>query len=385
DDLCERTGDTNNCHETWRTLKEENPENPVACLHWGMALEARGAYDEARAAYEKALSAGHDAGSARIRLGGVLACLDQAQTGIAMIQEAVSEAASLKGQAAWTCQNAGRILLERNAPEAAARLYRLAAEYVPDEAFYWLQLGVCFHLLDAVPDAVAAWRQAVVVASASPAALESARKLDQTLNTEERLAFWRGVSEEQPDAPLPRLHYGFALMESDAPDALDFASALARQHGDLPDARMLYGLALCRAGESEAGLAVIASVIKEKPELKNEAAARLSAAADKYIRSQRYEIASHLLAAAASFEPDNLAHTVALGEALLGADRLEEAAEQFFKVLMIVPEASRSARFMDEAYRRMNATEARRSAWQEIAAAHPDAELPKQRLGANIE
>ena len=87
-----------------------------------------------------------------------------------------------------------------------------------------------------------------------------------------------------------------------------------------------------------------------------------------------------LLNAATRFDPDDLSYTVALGEALLAQNRLEEAAAQFRKVLMVAPESPRSAALLDETYLRLNAPEEHRRVWREIGDMHPDATLPSSMI-----
>jgi lipopolysaccharide biosynthesis regulator YciM len=63
---------------------------------------------------------------------------------------------------------------------------------------------------------------------------------------------------------------------------------------------------------------------------------------------------------------------------------MDEAVEQFVRVLMAAPESPRVATMMDEAYAQLNAPEECRHTWEMIVKEHPEAQLPLLHLHKHL-
>lgn len=81
---------------------------------------------------------------------------------------------------------------------------------------------------------------------------------------------------------------------------------------------------------------------------------------------------------AAEFVPEDLLYTVQLGRGLLARQKFEEAAVQFKKVLLAMPESPNSASWLDEAWAEVKNPEGRRQDWQSIVDAHLGAVIPRE-------
>jgi tetratricopeptide (TPR) repeat protein len=380
DSLFEAAGDQQQRHETWRSLAGQHPENDVVLLHWGMAAEAMSAYEEARNAYVGALEHGPGSGVVSLRLGGVLACLGETETGSAMIAQAVSSEPSLQDLAAYTCQNAGNHLLEKGALEQALLFFGLAAGYAPHDPFPWLKTGEVHQLQGNAPDAIEAYRKVIGIDAASDPALEAARRIDALLDSPDRAAFWAGVVAEIPEALLPALRHGFALTGTDITLASGIATALTQQHPENAEVELLQGIVWCGTGQVDAGLGLVRKTTAANPHLASEAAAYLATVAKTLMESENPVSALTVLQGAASLDPENMTYAFLLGEALLAGNENRAAVEQFRKVLLKAPESPRSAQLLEEACVRLNMPDLCHKIWQEIAEAHPLATLPKERL-----
>ena len=226
DALYDATGDPNAKQKGWHDIVALHPGNVAALMHWGMACEMVGDYEQAREAYMRLIDAGQGDPMARLRLGGVMACLGEIEPGIEMIKQSAAEE-SLKQTAGWICQNAGRVLSEKGDLAAALLFYQRANEYVPDDPFTLLQQGNLLQQQGMKDAALSAYRRAIAVGKEMPAAMESARQADMLLDAGERVRFWSECHADMPDVLLPALRYAFALAETDITAATDLVEKLA--------------------------------------------------------------------------------------------------------------------------------------------------------------
>ena len=116
--------------------------------------------------------------------------------------------------------------------------------------------------------------------------------------------------------------------------------------------------------------------------MKAELARQLSSRGMNRLEAGEAEKADPLIRKAAEYVPEDLLYTVQLGRVLLARQKFEEAAAQFKKVLLAMPESPNSANWLDEAWAGLKDPEGRQQDWQSIVDAHPDAVIPREHLNA---
>ena len=381
DNYFEQTGNREMQYETWRNLAEQHPQNEVVRLHWGMACESIGAYNEAKEAYSGLIEAAQCSGIAKVRLGGVLACLGESEAGRRMIEEAVAADSSLNSLAAWVCQNAGQVLSETDKFAEAVLLYQLAASYAPEDLFPWLKMGEMLQRQGKTADALTAYRRVIQASATSPPAMEAARQIDAMLNPDKRVAFWAELAVEMPEALLPSLRYGFSQMDTDIETAAAVVERLMKHYSENAEMQLLQGIIWCGTGKLQEGLVLVKQSVATAPYLATEGAAHLATIAKTAMEKSDNETALAMLQHAVSLAPDNLAYTLMLGETFLARGENGAAIEEFQKILMKIPESPRSAQLLDDACKKLDTPDVCRDIWQKIVDAHPDAQLPRKYLG----
>ncbi len=184
-----------------------------------------------------------------------------------------------------------------------------------------------------------------------------------------------------PAAIMLQLRYALALADTGAlGDAITHTGNILSSHPESHNARIIHGVLLCRKGEMDIGLDMIATSADASPLYHLMAVETLDGQAKLALDAGRVEDAEHFWRLAAALAPDNPKYNARLGEALLAGGKLEEAVQKFQSVLMVAPESPHTAAFMEEAFKRLNLPEARQRFWETIVEAHPEAQVPRQYL-----
>jgi len=353
----------------------------TSALDLGIACEAKGAWQEALEAYQAVTEPDPLRHEADLRRGGVLVRLGDADRGVALIEAAVAADPHLKALGAMLCLQGGADLLLSGQVEPARKSMLLAAAYAPDDPFISLQLGDIHNAGNNTQEAVAAWRRALAQDVAGIAGAEAARRLDAALPVQERLELWEALGAQHPEAPLPRARYALALAVAGEGDAaLDRCRALVDAAPDNGEVQVACALVACYAGQVEAGLAQLQRALDGLPQPTGPIVTALADLGLQRLASGRPEEAEPLLRKAIELGPDNLLYYNHLGRALLARGKYEDAAAQFRKVLLEVPESPNAARWLDEAWAGLKDPEKQRQDWSAIVAAHPDAAVPREHL-----
>lgn len=368
--------------ERWQEALKQYPGNTTVLLHTGLAYEANSLWREAADTYRAFASVESFATLARLRLGAVLVRLGDPAQGITEIRTAVEADAALRPLAAMLCLHAGTDLLQGGDPNTAGGLLELAAEFDPEDPFVHLHLGDARKAQDAHEAAETSWRRALQAGLDSAAGAEAARRLDAALPAGARLSLWKGLAEERPESLLPKARLALALADTGSPDeAALLCDAISAGNEDI-EGRLACALVACLAGEFDRGFGELEAVLAQAPQLKSEITRQVADLGGRRLEEGNLEQAERLMRRAVELGPDNLLYSVHLGRALLAQQKFEEAAAQFKKVLLAVPESPNAAKLLDEAWAGLNNPELHRQDWQSITDARPDARIPREHLNA---
>lgn len=365
----------------WREATQRNTGDPTALFHLGLACEANGRWQEAIETYQAVTEPEPLKHQADLRRGVLTVRFGDADQGVPLIQAAVAADPTLTALGAMLCLQGGAELLLSGQLEPAMKSTRLAAAYAPEDPFISLQLGDVHHARNTSREAVEAWRRALVQDIAGIAGAEAGRRLDAALPVNERLELWNEMRSNHPEALLPRARYALALAaKGDLDAALGLCRTLADAAQENSEVQVACALVSCFAGQVEAGLAQLNRALERAPALAGPIVTDLADLGLQKLESGRPEEAEPLLRKAIELGPDNLLYYVYLGRALLARGAYEEAAAQFRKVLLHVPESPNAARLLDEAWAGLKDPEKQRQDWSAIVKAHPDAKIPREHL-----
>lgn len=365
----------------WRQVQEVLPDSPVVLLHLARAFEANGRWSEAADQYAALIATGKGAQELPLYRACALLRAGDLERGMALVRDSLGAGINIAPVLSQLLSNTGTALADAGQYTAAEELFQLVVEANSAAMGALLQLGEVQLRQGKVDAALRAWKQILITESSGAVAAQAARLLYKNGDPDARQAEWRALYETVGDSLLISAYYLLAQATTgEIAEASVRLETLLREHPDCPEAGMAFGVLSCLKGDTESGVARIRTVAKDHPELVGDAAACLSEVALKDFAEKKLPRAEALLRAALILEPDNLSHCMNLGEVLLEEGRAEEAIEQFIRLLKIVPDSPRTAGLMDAAYRQKQDPAGQIRAWREIAEAHPDALLPKQRL-----
>lgn len=367
----------------WKEIYQKNGNNPVAAFHFGLACEVKFLWQEASDAYSTIVSPESLKTMADLRHGVMLLHLEKVEEGAGLIRSSVSKNPKIRPIGATLSLQAGNDMLLTGHLDNAEIVSRLAVELAPEDAFILLLRGNVLKAKNRDKEAADAWRNALRSGLDTMAGAEAGRHLDLVLPVEERLRLWQEFVSAHPESSYPkaRLALAFALAgKTETALTLCRSNAIAGAQ----DNEFCFSCALteCLAGDTKQGLSKIDAVLKQAPYLKNDALAALDDFGLQLYESGNYENSELLLKKVTELGPENLLYYVHLGRTLLARRNYEEAAAQFRKVLLEVPESPNTATLLDEALAGLNKPEERLREWRTIVEAHPSASIPRNHLEA---
>ncbi len=265
----------------------------------------------------------------------------------------------------------------------AERLYRDAVAIEPGEIWPQVYLAEILERRDAADEALLLYQQVLRMA---PETSYAAYNLDALYtkkdNRNDRVAFWRSLYEQYPEAALPALRLGIALYEMrEYAMAYAVLAPVLRRMPDNNDVRFHVGRTLLFHGETEEALGYLTQSVANDKLLADAAALALAERAQKAAAAMEYLLAERLYRLAVSWAPDNLWHKVALGELLEELDQKEESLGLYKDVLQVAPDSPYTAMKLDALYDALERRQARADFWHVLHQQYPNAFLPAMRLG----
>ncbi len=215
DALYEEQQDVEGRLSEWRELRQALPESVIPRLHFGMALEAAGQYDEARDVYDEALRNEPDNAVLKLRSGIMTALIEDYGEGRAMMDAALETKPDLARDAAAGLAAVAAHKAEEAQHKLAETLYREACALAPEEFWHRVRLGELLLKLGRADEASECFLE---VLRARPESPHTAALLDHIYEEREdeqgRIASWREITEQYPEAATPHYHLGLAYEDS---------------------------------------------------------------------------------------------------------------------------------------------------------------------------
>lgn len=383
DALYERLGNNEERLKQWEIIHRQDSGNPVAAFHFGLACEANRQWREAADVYGGITSPEMLKHKANLRRGAALLRLGSIEEGAGLIRSAVSADPQAHALGAMLSLQAGNDFLLAGQVDEAEVISLLAVELVPEDAFIQLFRGDVLKAQERNAGAVQAWQNALHSGWNTMAGAEAGRRIDNLLTVEERLQFWEELAAAHPESPYPNARRALALLPAGrAAEALAFCRSVANETSTDMEARYACALTECATGDTEQGMAALDAILGQAPYLKNDALPALADFGLKQLETGNAEVAERLLRKVVELGPGNLLYYIHLGSALLAQKKYEEAAAQFRKVLLEVPESPNAAKLFDEALAGLNNDETRLREWQTVVNTHPAAAIPRNYLEA---
>ncbi|MHC4446759.1 MAG: tetratricopeptide repeat protein [Planctomycetota bacterium] len=284
----------------WTDTLARNPGAWVAHNNLGIALSARGAYDEAIHHHRLALALKPDYAAAHYNLG--IAYRAQGRFEAAIDHYRASLRRAPDSGRAYT--NLGEVYQANGQPDAAVWAYREAIRVSPDSVLGHYNLGVALKAQGRLDEAVGHYREALRL---QPDSARVHNNLGEALRAQDRL-------EEAME------HYGEAI----------------RLQPNAPEPHYNMGLALEAAGRRDLAIAYFHEAVRLKPE----------SATGHYTLALAYEAQGRMQEAIRHFRqalpqgPDPADVHNHLGAALAQQGRLAEAVDHFQAALRLKPDHS---------------------------------------------
>ncbi len=367
---------------SWREIAAAHPNAAVPSLYLGMALEAAGDLGGALAAYGRAHDASPKDISVLVRLGSALLAAGDLKRGEESLEQALRAGPNCMGEIAQVYAQLAKRFSDGGRLAEAVDWCRKAAAAAPSDLSHRIRLAEALEARELHDEAAGEYRGVLMAAPQSPRA---AQRLDATLakkrTPEERVAFWREIAAAHPESAIPSLYLGMALETTG-----DLNGGLAeyrKAHDADPEnalALVRLGGALLAAGDTVQGEKALGRALHANEDYRNDVAEAYARLAKRLSDEGKHAEAADWQRKAADTAPANLAHRVRLAEILETGERYDEAVKEYRRVLMTTPESPHSAERLDGILVKRNMLKERTALWREIAAAHPDAELPARYL-----
>ncbi len=212
DEACERMNTPAPCEAFWRQIHEDQPDLAVPALHWGKALENKGLLSEALDIYTRAVALHPDNAALLLRQGILLAITEGYAKGRALMDKALEMDEALQPRLTEGLVRIAEHYIEIEAYAFAEAIYREIIAQAPDDMWYKIKYG---EILRAQGSHDAAVKLFMEILEAAPESPYSAQKLDELFekvnHPEQRIEFWRALSESNREAAVPQYHLGLAL------------------------------------------------------------------------------------------------------------------------------------------------------------------------------
>ena len=235
---------------------------------------------------------------------------------------------------------------------------------------------------------------AVTVGSGTDAE-DAARLLDNLLDTEGRLLFWKSVNanrllldvndltniEVKPEQLFLIIHYAKSLADAgDMQHAMNILEAIQGFYPEDDRVLLTLGLLQCQSGDIENGILKIDAALHNCPSEQLETFDRLEQTLDLLMERRDYAQYDKLLRFIVSLNTNNLLYLVRLGEFLITQKRHEEALDCFRQILTAAPESPHSAAQIDAIYDELETPDARVEEWKHLLSLHPNSTVLKEHL-----
>lgn len=198
-------------HE-WRTLCEVMPDSILPYLHLGKTLEQYGKIEDSHAVYEKALQHTPENAVIKIRYGIVSALIGNYEEGRKAIDEALMAAPELSADAAAGLAKIAEHAGEEGKPDLAESCYRDAIRLAPTDFWHQVHFGEFLMKQSRLDEAEKIFVQVLMARPESP---QTALLLDdlylQQKKDEARINTWKAITENHPEADVPRRHFEMAI------------------------------------------------------------------------------------------------------------------------------------------------------------------------------
>ncbi|MFA7691583.1 MAG: tetratricopeptide repeat protein [Candidatus Hydrogenedentes bacterium] len=368
--------------QIWQDLDRKRPAHPLIRRYLARAYEANNRYVEAAELYKNLSESENFPRDLVFNQGCALIGAGNWGHGVALVRKSLDASSPYAPVMVEQLMALGEGFLKEEKPSRAELMYSFASAMAPDSSFVLLRLGQTQLAWGKTERAVKSWVQAIRVEADSGAAAQAAHFLFHHLPEEMQLETWLSLTEDgEEESPLPYAYSVLAWVKAgDISEAQRLADKLSAMHPQSSEALWITGVLACLAGNEDLGIDQIRTAAKERPELVDDSARFLADVALQNKDNEGLVQAERLLRTAQKLEPENLSHFMHLGEVLLRAGVIDEAIEQFTRLLMREPESLKTAELLDAAYTAKNDPEARLQGWQAISNVHPTAHLPRQRL-----
>lgn len=209
----ERAGKTGEARRLWQEIMATWPEAKVPQLYLGISLENMGLTEEAAAAYATLLRLDPAYGEALYRLGAIRILQGAWEPGAAMMREAATREARLKGEINQRCMELADCFEEWKDFAFATRMYELALEISPGDLWPLVNLGRLYEQIGDDNAALSCYRQVLAAAPESPVTAAALNTLLNRMVAGDAavLAEWQAIADRHPSAAVPALYLGIAL------------------------------------------------------------------------------------------------------------------------------------------------------------------------------
>ena len=365
----------------WKDIRARQPEAITPMLHLGIAQYDAGDYTAAETTLEAGLKAAPDNPRIRFYLGAARLWCDNLDAASAYIETAAAEDPILEEPAAAALAKRAADAVDEGEHTLAEELYRKAVQLAPGHAWYPVYLGEALEQQGKDAEALALFVNAMVAApeSAYIAALINAH-FDAREDAAGRIAAWEQIAADAPDAPLPRLHLARACYEGGAYQRTLSVVKETLPEQTSPELTLYRCAAQLHLDAVEEGIACLRTLAIETPGYRSRIGETLATRADKAREAGNLALAEQLYEAAAATAPDDLWHTVRLGETLEALGREDEALPLYRSVLYAVPDSPYTANLVHRHFIQRADMTGRITFWRDIHERHPNAEAPQLHL-----
>ena len=388
DEVFTKTNAQEQRSDTWKSLCKQYPDAYVPALHYAIALQDRGEYDKALGQLRALHEAHPEQHEAALRLGTLIARMEDYEKGHAMMEGAVKNDASLASLYAALLTQLAEYFLEHKEADRASTLFTALLEENAANDFLKTRLAESLILQQRYEDALIHCRELMLKAPENSyiADLIDSIYAEDTLGFKRALT-WQSICEALPESVLPFLRYGAAL-EVQKGGWKEAREVYFQALGHAPENATLqlrYGILTALLEDYEKGRALMDDAVQKSTDLSPEMAAGLVRIAEKASEEKMYEQAESLYREAITFAPEDYAYHLHLAKFLLKQERWEDARDLFLIILKANPESPLSACLLDSTYEKGGNNKKRLEAWQEIVEANPEAQVPQYHLGLAYE
>ncbi len=390
DAICGQRNDPAARVAEWKGLTQNHPDAAVPQLHLGMALEDSGDSAGAEAAYREALRRRPEGQDPKVRLGAIIAAGGRVEEGLRLMDEAVRAMPGLANLAAEGCGHGAKVRIAGNDLPGAITLLRRARDLSPKDLRHRVALGEALEAAGNEDGALAEYRAVAEEAPESPESQRSSERMDgicqQRGGAAARVAAWKDLVQNHPDAAMLHLYLGMALEDSGDTSGAEAAYREALRlspEGQNPKLRL--GVLVAAKGGVEEGLRMLDEAVRAMPSLAGSAAEGCDRAAKARGSAGDGAGALALAKRARSLSPSDLRYRVALGGALEAAGDDDGALDEYRAVVEQAPESPKSSARMDAILEKRGDKAARVDAWRRMAETHPGAAVPRIHLGMALE